>query len=133
MNAYYALGGISLLLIGLVHSFLGERLIFQRLRQGDPVRRLVPVRGGELLQERHVRILWATWHLTTALGWGVAAALMVLAHAPASENTSWLGLSLAGGLMGSAGLVLIGTRGRHPGWIALLLSAIFTLLGALGP
>lgn len=133
MNVYYALGGATIFLIGLVHSWLGERLIFQRLRRSDPARPLVPTRGGEFLQERHVRILWANWHLTTALGWGVAGALLVLARAPASESARWLGLSLAAGLAASAALVLVGTRGRHPGWIGLLVAATLTLLGARGP
>lgn len=90
----------------------------------------MPTRGGDLLRERHLRILWASWHITTALGWAVAAVLLMFARTPAEVGACDIARALAAGMGASGLLVLFGTRGRHPGWIGLLLAAGFTLLGA---
>ena len=45
--------------VGVIHSVLGELLIFNQMREGS----FVPKIGKPLLRERNVRILWATWHL----------------------------------------------------------------------
>lgn len=101
---------------GLIHSLLGERLIFRHLRTAS----LVPSSPAPPLQARHVRILWATWHLASVLAWALAALLWQLARQPA---TSLSGAAVLGpvavGFFGGSLLVLAATRGRHPGWIAL--------------
>ncbi|HJW34532.1 MAG TPA: hypothetical protein VJ505_14400 [Holophagaceae bacterium] len=101
---------------GLVHSALGERLIFRHLREGS----MVPSRPAQPLQGRHVRILWATWHLASVLAWAFAGLLWQVAHSPSFTVSAKVVLgATAGGFLGSSLLVLIGTRGRHPGWVAL--------------
>ena len=107
MNTYLAAAGILCFLIGLTHTVLGEVLVFQRLRAEGA---LIPTEGGTALRERHVRILWASWHLATVFGWCIAAA------------------PLAG-----AFLVLVGTKGRHPGWVGLLVAAVLVVLAILRP
>ena len=59
------LAGASLLAIltGVVHSLLGERLIFRHVRSKS----VVPSLPAPPLQARHIRILWATWHLASVL------------------------------------------------------------------
>lgn len=120
MNIYFLSAALLLILIGLVHSLLGEKLIFRRMRQGG----LIPTQGGSALREPHVRILWATWHVVSVLGFGIAALLGWLAQAaqaPLAQGFLPQCLSIA--LAASASLVLIGTKGKHPGWIGLLLAA----------
>jgi hypothetical protein len=99
---------------GLAHSVLGERLIFRHLRDGT----FVPSLAAPPLRARHVRILWATWHLASVFGWVFAGVLFQLAlgHALAAST---LKVAIALAYVGGAILVLVGTRGRHPGWIAL--------------
>jgi hypothetical protein len=75
MNACLVAAAGLAFLVGLAHSVLGERLIFRRLRTG----RLVPTNGGKVLGEGHVRIVWASWHVLTVFGWGIAAILLWLA------------------------------------------------------
>jgi hypothetical protein len=109
---------------GLAHSVLGERLIFRHLR-ADGV--LVPAMAAPPLRARHVRILWATWHLASVFGWAFAGLLLPLGlgHAmSASLAVRAIVLAYAGGAV----LVLVGTRGRHPGWIAL--AAVAALVAA---
>lgn len=110
-----------------MHSVLGEILIFQRMRQP---RRLVPAHGCTLLDERHVRILWATWHIVTVFGWAIGAMLLRLAWPSALENVVDFAVNtFAFAALAASGLVLFGTLGKHPGWIGLLAMAVCTWLG----
>lgn len=103
------------ILTGLVHSVLGEWLIFRHLRRGS----LVPQLGAPPLRARHVRILWATWHLASVFGWALAALLLGLAASPEPPLRQLVLQSVMAANLGGALLVLVATRGRHPGWIAL--------------
>ncbi|MBK6598726.1 MAG: hypothetical protein IPG25_12900 [Proteobacteria bacterium] len=116
MQPLLATAAVLAIVTGVVHSLLGERLIFRHLRQSSLVRSL----PGPLLQGRNVRILWVTWHLASVFGWAFAGLLWQLAQNPgvALSASSVLGASAAGFLAGAL-LVLVGTRGRHPGWVAL--------------
>ena len=101
---------------GVVHSLLGERLIFRHLRRSS----LVPSLPAPPLQARNVRILWATWHLAAVFAWALAGLLWQLAREPGAALSARLVLSASAAafVVGSL-LVLVGTRGRHPGWVAL--------------
>lgn len=74
MNVYLFAAACLLIVVGLIHPILGEVLIFWRLR----VKGLVPTNGGNILKERNVRILWASWHVLSVLGWAIAAVLLRL-------------------------------------------------------
>ena len=126
MNTYLTAAATLAFLVGLVHSVLGERLVFSRMRQGQ----FVPTNGGTLLQQRHVRILWASWHVVTVLGWALAGTLLLLASEPtvSALSASLSQVIIVATLAGSA-LVLYGTRARHPGWVGLLGVAVLTWLG----
>lgn len=128
-NTYYVCSGVAVFLLGIAHTVIGEKLIFRRLRSAGHRSAIVPTHGGDILLERHVRILWATWHVATALGWGIAGILLWLAQTPATEATRLASFAIVVSLLGSAGLVFFGTRGRHPGWIGFLGAAILALLG----
>jgi|JI6StandDraft_1071083.scaffolds.fasta_scaffold75681_2 hypothetical protein len=100
--------------IAAVHSVLGERRIFRRLR-GD---------GEPRLSAFQVGILWASWHLVSLFGLALAVALFCLASPTGLTNLpAVLRAAVIGSMVGGAGLVGFGTRGRHPAWIALLLVA----------
>jgi hypothetical protein len=126
MNVCFAAAAVLTFTIGLVHSVLGERLIFRRLR----ARGFVLSKGSVLLSEAQVRILWASWHAVTALAWSIAVALFSLAEpAHALIDRSALALAFAVALFASAVLVLAATKGRHVGWIGLLAAAVLVALG----
>ena len=127
MNHYFVAAGLLTFVIGLVHSVLGERLIFRRMR----VEGFVPTNGGQVLRERHVRILWASWHVVTALGWCVAVVLFWLAlPSEAHLAQSALSKAVAASTLLSSMLILVGTRGKHPGWVGLLVVAVLAVMGA---
>lgn len=116
MQPLLATAAILAAATGVVHSLLGERLIFRHLRRSS----LVPSLPAPPLQARNVRILWATWHLASVFGWALAALLWQLALEPGVALSARYVLgAVAGGFLVGALFVLVGTRGRHPGWIAL--------------
>jgi hypothetical protein len=127
MNWYFFSAAALAFVVGLVHSILGEKLIFRRMRSSG----VVPTNGGGVLREPHVRILWATWHVVTALGWCAAAILLWLAL-PSSTHLvqSVLPKAIGAAMLASSVLVLVGTNGKHPGWVGLLLVAILTTAGS---
>lgn len=117
--------GMLMILIGVAHSVIGEILIFRQLRAGTIVPLLAPVP----LRERHLRILWANWHLCSVLGWGLAALLIMFAAAPdLPAYAPQVRIIVIAMLAGSA-LVLYATKGRHPGWFGLLVAAGLAWLG----
>ena len=126
MQPYMFAAGVLALIVGAAHSVLGEILIFRHLRSGG----LVPAMAAPPLRERHIRILWASWHLVTAFGWALAVILLRLASPGTAQSLHVLvenAIVLA--FLGGSFLVLIGTKGRHPGWIGLLGVAALTWFG----
>lgn len=114
-------------LTGIVHSVMGELLIFRHLRNGT----IVPDQGAPPLRSRNVCIIWATWHLASVFGWAFAAVLGRLAMDPQASLVSFVAGAAVAAYAGGAVLVLVGTRGRHPGWVALAVVAALAW-GALG-
>lgn len=127
MQTLYFMAGVIAALTGVVHSVLGEHLIFRHVRNGS----LVPALSAPPLRERHIRIIWATWHLASIFGWASAGVLIGLAYSPALP-ASIVVVGIAVAYLAGAILVLIGTKGRHPGWAALLAVASLAWVGASG-
>ena len=126
MNLYFVGAAALAVAVGLIHSVFGEYMIFRPLRAAN----LVHPSGTAVLRRSHVRILWATWHLATAFGWGLALALVWMAGAqPGQHAPAVLAFGIAAAMAAGSLLVLTGTKGRHPGWIALLGVAVLTWLG----
>src|ERR1044072_7763259 len=127
MNWYFVVAAVLAFAIGLVHSWLGERLLFRRMRSVG----FVPTEGGKVLREPYVRILWATWHVVTAMGWGVAVTLFWLALPSSKHLTdSFITKAISISMLASSILVFVGTKGKHLGWVGLLAVAILTAVGS---
>lgn len=117
MQTYLLAAGAVAILVGMIHSILGEVLIFRRMREG----KLVPTNGRPILKERHVRILWASWHIVTIFGWAIAAILLELARSSSElELQGFVLNTVALSMLASSFLVLFATKGMHPGWFGLL-------------
>ncbi len=124
MNYYLALAASIAFLTGIVHSTMGELLIFRRLRRKNN-----SVDGQNSgLPIAHQRIIWASWHMVSVFGWGFGAVLLWLSFS--SENskaTEFVEYTIIISMFIASMLVLFGTKGKHPGWIALLaISVILT-------
>ena len=126
MNKYLAAAGALAFIVGLVHSILGETMIFRRLR----TKGVIPKSGSNAIGERHVRIIWASWHIVTIFGWLIAAGLVWLAALPVPlQSQATLLSAIASAMIVSSLLVLIATKARHPGWAGLLGVAALTWFG----
>ena len=126
MNAYFGVAAGLAFLLGVVHSVLGELLIFRRLRDAT----LISSTGGQILEDRHVRILWATWHALTVFGWGFGAILLRLSYSTSQYTVqAFVESTILFSMLSASLIVLIGTKGRHPGWLVLLVIAISLLIG----
>ncbi len=126
MQPFLLAAGVLAIVVGLVHSVLGEVLIFRRMRSHG----IVPTVGAPLLRESHVRILWASWHVVTILGWATAAILLRLAFLTDYRVIeAFVVNAIITAMLSSALLSLIVTKGRHLGWIGLLGVAVLAWLG----
>ena len=73
-ESWLLVGGLVAIVVAVVHSALGEVLIFQRMRKET----IVPTQGQPVLRERYVRILWATWHIVSVFGLAIAGVLVFM-------------------------------------------------------
>ena len=74
-----------------------------------------------------MRILWASWHVLSLFGWCLAAILLLLSQAQPMGSTL-LSPVIVIAMLASSVLVLVGTKGKHPGWVGLLAVAVLTWL-----
>lgn len=124
-NLLYA--GILAILLGVVHSILGEVLVFRKLRNADDNSWIT---GSRELPIRSIRILWASWHLVTVFGIAVGVILLKISQTThdhvalvgSIETTIMIAVFLAGLV------VFIGTRGKHPGWLVLFIISMLVWL-----
>lgn len=134
MNAYLIAAAALAFVVGLVHSVLGEIMIFRRMRKPG---RVIPTDGGGILLGSNVRILWASWHVLTVFGWGMAAILVWLSRSGLwGSDARGVGVdvvehTIAISMLAGSMLVLIATKARHPGWIGLLGVAALVWLGRM--
>jgi len=122
MNTLLLAAGIIAILVSLVHSVLGEVLIFRKLRDGS----LVPTIGKPLLRERNVRIIWASWHIVTLFGWAFGAVFIYLSSGSVKIDASieMVLNIIACSMFASSLLVLFATKAKHPGWVGLMAVAL---------
>ncbi|MEO8383817.1 MAG: hypothetical protein ABI583_01135 [Betaproteobacteria bacterium] len=126
MQIYFLSAAIVSVVVGIVHSVLGEHLIFKKLRRLG----LVPTEAAPPLQSRNIRILWATWHLASVFGFGFAIILYAAGVGQTSLDAFTIN-ALIFAYVGGSALVLLATKGKHPGWVGLLSVAVLVYLGSV--
>src|SRR4051794_7313469 len=124
MNPYFIAAAALTFAIGVAHSWLGERYILMRLFRQQNIPHLF---GSAAFTKRTLRF---AWHLTTVLGCGVAALLLILASAPRDTSARLLSRVIAATFLVSAIVAVVGSRGRHLSWIVFLFIAGLVWLGA---
>ncbi len=129
MNLYLLIAGILAILLGIFHSILGEYLIFRHKRIKG---KIIPTKTSPSLSQSHLGIIWATWHLTSIFGWCLGAILIKVSFIGNEElgsNFLFIAQAIMYAIFTSSVLVLVGTKGRHPGWIVLLIIASLIYIG----
>lgn len=119
------IAAVLAVLLGVAHSWLGERYILIRLFRRSDLPKLF---GSDWFTRRTLRF---AWHLTTVAFWGLAVILVAAASSdgPAFERAAQL--IVAGTFLLSAILAFAFTRGRHLSWVAFLAIAALTLYAAI--
>jgi hypothetical protein len=101
---------ILLLLIGVIHSYLGEKYLLIRLFRRKDLPKLL---GSDWFTKRVLRF---AWHLTTLAWWGFAAILSVLIT-PNNDIKNDILLIICVVFASSGILSLCFTRGKHLSWL----------------
>ncbi len=98
-----------LVLIGLIHSYLGERYILIRLFRAGKVPHLF---GGDTFTKGTLRF---AWHMTSIAWWGFAWLLLMIESDADIQRTVLQTVSVVFLL---TGILAFGfTRGRHISWL----------------
>lgn len=106
---------VLMILLGLAHSYLGERYILIRLFKRDNLPKLF---GGTAFTAGTLRFVW---HLITVVWFGVAAVILQVSGPSLDARTvlqMFAGVSFVSGL-----LPIYFTRGRHLSWIVFFVVA----------
>ncbi len=106
-----------LILLGVAHSYLGERYILIRLFRRPDLPRL------DAFTRQTLRF---AWHLTSVAWWGFAALLLTLPFSNERTRASGHAVTITFGV--SSVVALVGSRGRHPSWVVFLVVAGLTWL-----
>jgi hypothetical protein len=115
VSAHLTAAAVLIALVGAAHSGLGERYILIRLFRRSDLPKLF---GSDVFTRLTLRF---AWHLTTVVWLGIAALLLLAARAGAQTlATAQVGAVLAATSLASAVVSLVGSRGRHPAWLAFL-------------
>jgi hypothetical protein len=121
MNRTLMAAAVLTVVIALVHSVVGERRIFRRLRRATSPG--IPPSGFQ------IGILWASWHLVTLLGLALAACLACQALPNGAVLLPFaLRWAMTIGMAGGAVLVAAGTRFKHPAWLGLSVVAVLVVV-----
>jgi hypothetical protein len=108
------------LLVGIVHSWLGERVIIMPLLAIEP-------RQGPLKSAFIRKIIRFAWHITTLAWLGLALVLLALLPAPVGEQGRMIALIIAATFFVSGLISLIISKGRHIAWPLFFLIAVLAL------
>ena len=123
MNFYFVIAAVLALAIGVAHSWLGERYVLMRLFRRQNIPHLF---GSDDFTKRTLRF---AWHLTTVAWFGAAALLLILASSPLDASARLISGVIAATFLVSAGVALVGSRGRHLSWVVFLLIAGLVWIG----
>ncbi|HYK01482.1 MAG TPA: hypothetical protein VE974_06980 [Thermoanaerobaculia bacterium] len=122
MNTPFVIAAVLTAVVGVVHSYLGERYILMRLfRRGN----LPDLFRKHEFTKRTLRL---AWHVTTLLAFGFTAVLLVLATHPREEIRT-LARIIAATFALSGLLSLIVVKGKHLSWLAFFVIAALVWAG----
>ena len=119
MSIALNIAAVLLVLVGIAHSYLGERYILIRLFRREDLPKLF---GSTQFTIRTLRF---AWHLTTIAWWGYAA---ILIHLTQGTILRHVVATIVGITFLVTGIVtLAASRGKHLAWPVFILIGIIAL------
>jgi len=122
MNLLLIISALLIVVTGLIHSILGERLLITPLLKRD----FPAVLGSDLLAKRTLRF---AWHLMTIAFWSFAAILVLLSTDPLSPTEASIVRLIATTFFICSIISLVTARGRHLSWLAFLIIGLLAWFG----
>jgi hypothetical protein len=120
MNPWLLLAATLAVVLGAVHSYLGERYLLARLFRRGPT---APHFEADAFSRRILRLVW---HLISVAWWGGAALFVVLGRGDAQAGVR----VLAATFLVSGVITAAVSRGRHLAWILFVATAGAAWIGA---
>jgi hypothetical protein len=122
MNMWFVFASAVTVLVGLIHSILGEKYIISPLQH---LQNMPSIFGSDLLTKRTLRF---AWHLTTIAWFGLASLMLMLARN--QELFPRMVVFVLFAIFATSFIVsLVVSRGRHFSWVMFLAISLFLLLG----
>ena len=108
----FYLAAVLIFIVGIAHSYLGERYILVRLFRRDNLPKLL---GGTQFTKNTLRF---AWHITTLAWFGLALILLYLAAGQVTKQ-------VVGNIVGATFFIhflvaLIASKGKHLSWVVFL-------------
>ena len=110
-----------LALVGIAHSYLGERYLLGRLSRHGNLSKIF--RNPDFA----FRVMRLAWHLTSIAWLGFAALLTLIAHGPLTAKAIGTAIGIIFLMHSAASLILV--RGKHLSWLLFLAVAGLTIYG----
>ena len=124
MNSLLIIGAILAVLVGLAHSYLGERYILIRLFRRTNLPKLF---GSDSFTKQTLRF---AWHLNTVAWVGFASAILMGIVIESLGQVSAILKAISFTFLASSVVTLAATRGRHFAWIVFLAISILVWIGS---
>jgi len=120
MNIYISIAASLFIMLGIAHSYLGERFILIPLFKWGSLPKIF---NSEVLTGRTIRF---AWHLLTIAWFALAAILLTL-----DMSSPFMAISKIILITSSASCIitLIETRGRHFAWVVFLVISLLIWIG----
>jgi hypothetical protein len=132
MNAYFALAALIAFILGIVHSYMGEKYLISPILRSEHL--VSALSGSVSLKKVALRVCW---HFATIAMWGAGAMLIFLSSSPFNHTSMVMAriISLTFAaytilVFLTPGLRLIHLK-RHLAWAAFLAIAVLSWLGTL--
>jgi hypothetical protein len=114
MNYSLTAAAALMIIIGVVHSFLGEHLIVKPLLTLN----LPHIKGSDFITKRTLRF---AWHLTTLAVFGLAGVVLIYAGTVVDSSGALI-LNLIASIFFMASVIsLLAIRGKHFSWWVFLM------------
>lgn len=124
MNFFIYLSALAFVVLGVAHSYLGERFVLAPIFRLSGFPKLF---GSAPYMQQILRL---AWHVTSLAWWGLASIVVMLAYPPLSSRA----IAIAVGMTALASFisVFVFTRGKHvAAWVLfLVISAVMFYYGA---
>lgn len=111
-------------MIGVAHSYLGERYILVRLFRRSNLPELF---GSDVFTKQTLRF---AWHLTTIAWTGFAIAILIVVVVPSPGQLSAILKVISITFLISAVVTLVASKGRHFAWVVFLSISILVWMGS---